>query len=146
MILRLFVLTFFALFVGSCTSNTPNVASLHVHDPGEVMNKTWVWEKTVTPIESISVDDSERYTIRFAENGHLEAKFDCNRGGGTYTLSEGRVSFGPLMSTRMACAEDSLDAVFMKDLQRANSFFLQDGMLFLELPYDSGTMHFRALP
>ena len=146
MILRLFVLTFFALFVGSCTPNTPNVASLHVHDPGEVMNKTWVWEKTVTPIESLSVADSERYTIRFAENGHLEAKFDCNRGGGTYTLSEGRVSFGPLMSTRMACAEDSLDAVFMKDLQRANSFFLQDGMLFLELPYDSGTMHFRALP
>ena len=146
MIIRLFMLISLVLFVTNCTPIAPNAKGLHVHDPAEVVNKSWLWEKTVNPVESLSVADPERYTIRFAENGKLEAKFDCNRGGGTYAISEGRVSFGPLMSTRMACPEDSQDAVFMRDLQRVTSFFLQDGMLFLELPFDSGAMRFRALP
>ncbi len=47
------------------------------------------------------------------------------------------------MSTRMACAPDSLDTVFMRDLQRVVSFFLRNGRLYLELPYDSGTLKFR---
>ena len=31
----------------------------------------------------------------------------------------------------------------MRDLQRVTSFFVEDGTLYLELPYDSGTMRFR---
>jgi hypothetical protein len=38
----------------------------------------------------------------------------------------------------MARPQDSLDSQFMKDLQRVSSFFLQDGNLYLELPFDSG--------
>jgi hypothetical protein len=34
----------------------------------------------------------------------------------------------------------------MRDLQRVTSFFIEDGVLFLELPYDSGTMQFRREP
>lgn len=34
----------------------------------------------------------------------------------------------------------------MRDLQRVVSFFVQDGALYLELPYDSGTMRFREAP
>ena len=39
-----------------------------------------------------------------------------------------------------------LDGPFMRNLQRVTSFFLQDGLLYLELPYDSGTMKFRPAP
>jgi hypothetical protein len=46
----------------------------------------------------------------------------------------------------MACPPDSRATVFMRDLQRAVSFFVQDGKLYLELPMDSGTMRFRAAP
>ena len=67
----------------------------------------------------------------------------CNRGGGDYRISTGKLSFGPLLSTRMACPEDSLDGPFMRDLQRVVSFFVENGMLYLELPMDSGTMKFR---
>ena len=77
-----------------------------------------------------------------APDGKVRARFDCNRGGGAFKISLGKLSFGPLMSTRMACPEDSLDAPFMRDLQRVTSFFTQDGLLYLELPYDSGTMKF----
>jgi hypothetical protein len=34
----------------------------------------------------------------------------------------------------------------MKDLQRAATFFVEKDNLFLELPFDSGTMKFRTSP
>jgi len=115
-------------------------------DPQSLLSKTWQWVSTITPVEKITVTDPERYTIMLTEDGKLQARFDCNRGGGEYEISEGKLSFGPLMSTRMACPEDSLDGPFMRDLQRVASFFLQGGLLYLELPYDSGTMKFRPEP
>jgi len=63
-----------------------------------------------------------------------------------YKISESKLSFGPLMSTRMACPLDTLDAPFMRDLKRVTSFFVEKGNLFLELPFDSGTMKFRSAP
>lgn len=112
-------------------------------DPGLVRNRTWRWVGTITPVEKITVPDPGRYTIRLTDDGKVQARFDCNRGGGAYDISEGKVTFGPLMSTRMACPADSLDGPFMRDLQRVASFFVQDGELYLELPFDSGTMRFR---
>jgi heat shock protein HslJ len=112
-------------------------------DPQSVLNKTWQWMATITPVEKIEVPNPERYTIILKDEGKLQARFDCNRGGGEYKISEGKLSFGPLMSTRMACPPDTLDGTFMRDLQRVTSFFLEDGLLYLELPYDSGTMKFH---
>ena len=79
----------------------------------------------------------------FLAAASLQARFDCNRGGGEFRISPDKLSFGPLISTRMACPEDRLDGTFMRDLQRVTSFFVQDGFLYLELPYGSGTMTFR---
>jgi len=115
-------------------------------DPQSVLNKTWQWVSTITPVEKIMVLNPERYTIVLTDDGKLQARFDCNRGGGEFKISYGKLSFGPLMSTRMACPSDTMDGPFMRDLQRVASFFLQDGLLYLELPYDSGTMKFRQAP
>jgi len=97
----------------------------------------------MTPAETIAVSDPARYTILFLEDGRLQARFDCNRGGGSYVISTGKLSFGPMMSTRMACPPDSLDAAFMRDLQRVGAFFIENGMLYLAFPEDGGTMRFR---
>lgn len=115
-------------------------------DPRLVLNKTWQWESTTTPVEMIDVPNPERYTIFMKDDGKIQARFDCNHGGGNYEISAGKLSFGPLMSTRMACPEDSLEGPFMRDLQRVVSFFIDNGRLYLELPYDSGTMKFRPAP
>jgi len=115
-------------------------------DPQSVLNKTWQWVSIITPVEKLAVSNPERYTIMLTEEGKLQARFDCNRGGGEYEISASKLSFGPLLSTRMACPPDTLDGPFMRDLQRVTSFFVQDGLLYLELPYDSGTMKFRPAP
>ena len=111
-----------------------------------ILGKTWQWEATITPAEEIRAGEPERYTILLGEGGKLLARFDCNRGGGAYEISDGKLAFGPLASTFLACPSDSRATVFMRDLQRAVSFFVQDGKLYLELPMDSGTMRFRPAP
>jgi len=105
---------------------------------------TWQWMSTVTPVESFESVDPARYTITLSSDGTVAAQFDCNRGQGSYEVTENRLSFGLFAATRMACPEDSQDSVFMGQLEEVTTFFMQDGQLFLELPYDSGTMRFRA--
>jgi heat shock protein HslJ len=129
-----------------CASGATSGPSDRSSDPQLILDRTWQWVSTVTPVEKITVADPERYTLYLQEDGRVQARFDCNRGGGAYTLSEGKLSFGPLVSTRMACPEDSLDARFTKDLQEVVSFFIEDGRLYLELPFDSGTMRFQKAP
>jgi heat shock protein HslJ len=115
-------------------------------DPQSVLNKTWQWVSTITSVKKITALEPERYTILLKADGKAQIRFDCDRGGGEVQISPGKLSFGPLMSTRMACPSDTLDGPFMRDLQRVASFFVQDGLLYLELPYDSGTMKFRPAP
>ncbi len=129
-----------------CAAGISNEQPARGKNPQMVVGKTWQWVATVTPVEKIMVAAPERYTILLHEDGNVRVRFDCNNGGGKYTLSEGRISFGPLMSTRMACSPDSQDSPFMRDLQRVSSFFVESGELYLELPMDSGTMRFRQTP
>jgi len=131
------------LVLGCAGSGQVADSAVRSRDPQSVVGKTWQWVKTVTPVEKIDVNQPERYTLKFDAKGRLQAKFDCNRGGGGYQISEGKLSFGPLMATRMACPEDSLDHLFMKHLADVNSFFVEGDSLYLELPVDSGTMHFK---
>jgi heat shock protein HslJ len=143
--MRILLMALLGMVIVGCgaTSGLPDEKG-HSTNPRSVLNKTWQWVSTITPVEKIAVPNPERYTIMLTEEGTLQARFDCNRGGGEFKISPGKLSFGPLMSTRMACPEDSLDGPFMRDLQRVTSFFVQDGFLYLELPYDSGTMKFRS--
>jgi len=129
-----------------CAASVPSGSKIRSTDPQLVLGKTWQWEATLTPVEKIMVANPERYTILLKADGKAQVRFDCNRGGGDYKSSEGKLSFGPLMSTRMACPPDTQDAPFMRDLQRVVSFFVEGGNLYLELPYDSGTMRFRPAP
>jgi len=139
-------MVFVCAAVIGCNGNAPSVQNERSKDPQAVLNKTWQWESTITPAEKINVPAPERYTILLTDGSNLKAKFDCNGGGGNYEISEGKLTFGPMMSTRMACPEDTLDAPFMRDLQRVTSFFVEEGFLYLELPMDSGTMKFKAAP
>jgi len=59
----------------------------------------WQWVATITPAETVAVADPERYTILLRADGKVQARFDCHRGGGGYTIADGALSFGPLIST-----------------------------------------------
>ena len=102
--------------LAACRNEDASESSTSAVAPNEttaVVGTLWQWRGTVTPAERIDVSEPARYTLRFTADGNAEIQFDCNRGRGSYELEGNRLSFGPLMSTRMACAPDSQDALFM---------------------------------
>ena len=143
---RMIMKVFVGLALVGCAIGQSGNQSVRNRDQQMVVGKTWQWVSTITPAERITVANPARYTILLRPDGKAQVRFDCNRGGGDFKITEGHLSFGPLISTRMACPPDSLNAPFMRDLQRVVSFYIEGDFLYLELPYDSGTMKFQPVP
>ena len=120
--------------------NAPSQSNL----PVGVVDLTWQWVSLTTPVEQVSVNGPERYTIRFERTGRAAVRADCNRGATSYAVNANRqILLKPVTLTRMMCPPGSLSDRFVQELSRGFSYFLKDGELFLDLPIDSGTMRFR---
>jgi heat shock protein HslJ len=143
---RLAPLVALGLALAACAAAPSGGEPARTGSPGAATGKLWQWERTVTPVETIGSTAPERYTLELGADGRAAIRADCNRGSGSYRIGEGTIAFGPIATTRMACAPGSLDARYLRDLQLATSFFVERGKLFVELPYDSGTLHFRRAP
>jgi heat shock protein HslJ len=112
--------------------------------PAEMVDVTWEWVSFTTPVEEIAIDAPERYTMEFAKDGNVSLRADCNRGMASYTAGgDGKLTFGGIALTRAMCPQGSLSNRFVREVERASTYFLRDGDLFLELPVDSGTLRFR---
>jgi heat shock protein HslJ len=144
---RIAILAVAALAVFGCTKNTQQGidSTVPATNSGDesVVGVRWMWVSTLTPVERIEVTEPENYTLRLLPDGRAEVRFDCNRGGGNYTIEGNALSLGPLASTRKACPDGSQDALFQRHLENVSSWFLMDDDLFLEMPMDSGTMRFK---
>jgi heat shock protein HslJ len=71
-------------------------------------------------------------TLRL-DGGHASGSGGCNRFAGSYALEQGRLSFEPLASTRMACEPAVLQAEsdFFSALERTVHASLANGELVL---------------
>jgi heat shock protein HslJ len=143
---RLAPLAVLGLVLAGCAAAPPGGAPERTHSPDAATGKLWQWERTVTPVETVGSTAPERYTLELGPDGRAAIRADCNRGTGSCKIGEGTIAFGPIATTMMACPPGSLDTRYLRDLQRATSFFVEGGKLYVELPYDSGTLHFRRAP
>lgn len=143
---RIFMLILSAVMLAGCAVSAFSVPATGTTDPGAALDRTWQWQSTQTAGEKIAPKNPERYTLRMSGEGRLQASFDCNSGGGSYQISAGKLSFGPMFSTRMACGSDSLDIQFMRDLGRVDAFYVEAGQLYLRLKGEGGSMRFQLQP
>ena len=75
-----------------------------VTGPSDLVGDAW-------RLESMELDDAaafvpadpSRFTVEFNEDGTLGVTADCNQCGGSYTLTDGRLTAGPLVCTLIAC-------------------------------------------
>ena len=111
---------------------------------GELTGTTWQWVETTTPVEQITVDNPQNYTILFNEDSSANIKADCNNVGATYTADGGSITIELGPSTRAACPEGSLDQAYLSELSNAAIYFFENGELFMDLMADGGTMRFQA--
>lgn len=124
----------------------PATAPADDDQSAELIGVTWQWVQTEYGDGSVEVAaDPSRYTLFFDEAGQVAVKFDCNGGGGSYTLDGSSLTFGALISTLMACPEGSQDSIFGKDLAEVYSYVIEDGRLYLSLKLDSGIMEFERV-
>jgi heat shock protein HslJ len=112
--------------------------------PPDVLGATWEWVGFVSPVEQLTVDAASRYTVSFDGAGRVSVQADCNRGSGGYSvMTDRRITLDAIALTKMACPPGSLSGRFVGLLERVNSWFVQNGPFFMELPVDSGTLRFR---
>ncbi|MFO7678972.1 MAG: META domain-containing protein [Chloroflexota bacterium] len=111
--------------------------------PQDVLDTTWQWVGFSNPATGPEdIPNPENYLLQLEADGRFLIQADCNSGSGIYSVEGGSISFvlGPL--TRAFCGEASLDAQFLQYLEAAVIWFTQDGDLYFDLKFDSGTMQF----
>lgn len=90
-------------------------------------------------------DQPEHYTAEFLDDGTLLVRADCNRGRADFTTAGDRtLQVSPIATTMAACPEGSIGNEFVQALGNSGSYFFQDGNLFVDLAFDSGTIQFSA--
>lgn len=84
-------------------------------------------------------------TIEFKANGEVGGSGGCNSYGGTYTVEEGRLVLSEIVSTLMACADQTVteqEVAYLAALQAAGRFAIADGMLTIWYDSESSTLTF----
>lgn len=99
----------------------------------------------------VAGDESARpITLQFdAAKKHASGFSGCNRFGGSYVLDHNQLSFGPLMSTKMACmdnARNKTEQVFLDALSRSDSFVFEHDTLTLYDAHAAQLLRFHAMP
>ena len=125
------------LLLAGCTSAsspaTPAAAS--------IVGPVWVAED----IAGGAAGGEAPITLQLGTDGRVNGRGGCNGYGGAYTLTGDALSFGPMMSTKMACAPALMDReqrYFTALAQTAHYAVADDGALLLTTA-DGKTIRFR---
>lgn len=89
---------------------------------------SWQGERFIQTLSNSAV------TAEFA-NGRISGYGGCNGFGGTYTQEGENLTFGPLVRTLRACADDAVTAqesAYLQALEQVRSFKLERGVLQLK--------------
>jgi heat shock protein HslJ len=127
---RVLVLFACALFHPGCSDE--------VTGPSDLEGGTWrLQSMALDGADAFVPEDRSRFTIEFGADGNLGVRADCNVCGGSYTLSGGRMTVGPMACTLVACPTNR-GQEFATLIQGTTSVELEDGEL--EIESDGGTL------
>ncbi|NJL49048.1 MAG: META domain-containing protein [Leptolyngbyaceae cyanobacterium SM2_5_2] len=125
------------------TTATACVMPVDVESETKLIDNVWELQQIqFNDGKLLEANPPENYTIDFSPNGEVFVQADCNRAVGSFTLEDGIVSITMGPTTLAACPEGSIGTEFLQSLNNANLYFFQDGDLFVDLAFDSGTMQF----
>ncbi len=108
----------------------------------EIANILWKWQELVTPVEQITIDSPDNYTVKFKEDGLVDISADCNVGSGTYELDGSNISINVTATTLALCDEGSYGDLFFRSLDNVAIYFMDGENLMMDQVADAGTMRF----
>jgi heat shock protein HslJ len=110
---------------------------------GGLIGGTWQMTRAVHGNDAPVVPkDPSHYTVQFVEDGTLLLLADCNHGHGSFTADPPRVHIGPAAVSSMMCPPGSLDTIFLRGLNAAATFEINDGELHLTTKDGTTTLTF----
>ena len=85
--------------------------------------------------------------INFAKEWSVSGSGGCNSYGGTYTLDNGKIKFGPIRSTKMGCAQEinKQEMLFFEILDKAANYKMSKGNLTLSDGAGANALNFVSL-
>ena len=98
-----------------------------------LVGTTWTLT-TITSGDAVSsVLMGTDVTAEFTADGTVSGSAGCNRYNGSYTWAGDQLSFSPLASTKMACADDVMaqENAFLTSMQEVASFAIEGSQLTL---------------
>jgi len=109
--------------VGLVLSRAQAADSSTAPAPATTLTGSWVLED----LGGTGVIDDARATLEFREPGRVAGRGSCNQFSGPVTVNGPAISFGPLVSTKMACPEAVMDQEtrYFQALQDAERWSLQ---------------------
>jgi heat shock protein HslJ len=110
----------------------------------ELQGVVWQWQGSLYNDDSEATpDDPSMYTVEFADDGTAAIQADCNSVRAEYEAGDGELSIVLGPTTLVACEEGSLSDQFLRDLEGAAIYFFDDeGLLRIDIMFDTGTMTF----
>jgi heat shock protein HslJ len=121
------------------TATVPNPASLS-GTRWELVEIAYNNDKILRPMRG------EKATLTFLFDTQVTGSAGINRFNGIFKSTADRaLAFGGLASTRAANPPGFIADQYLKDLESANRYRFDKGMLILQLPVDTGVMKFRRI-
>lgn len=132
------------------TNGNPTAVEVRVDLADQMAGDETQLTNTVWQLEQIQYNDDKllesaslgAYTIEFMENGQLSIRADCNQALGSFTEEGGSLSIALGPTTLAACPSESIGQEYLQALQNADTYFFQEGDLFIDIRLDTGTMRF----
>lgn len=134
-------LLFLTALLAACTPDTADDAT--GADDLTLVGPTWEWQISRMGDDSeVTPDDPAKYTASFADDGTVHVVADCNTANGDYESEGGSLTIGPLATTLAMCPPESESDEYLRQLQSAASYIIEDGRLHVAMIMDSGIMEF----
>jgi hypothetical protein len=137
-----------ALIVAPVIAYDPELPSM----PASVIGAQWRWVSLTTPAGLENAPEAEGCcTVEFSRArrnapASVSVQTGCNNGGASYLVSGNRgIAVGPMGQTLLGCPGRRGDKL-IRLVGAARSYFLKDGDLFLEIPFNKGVLRFERCP
>lgn len=102
----------------------------------------WEWLGNLTPTETMTVEQPEKYLLKLNSDGWFEVQTDCNRGEGMYETDDQRIAMAVVRLTDAPCPPGSHHDLYLKSLESAGSFRMIGEKLYFDMKNEAKTMVF----
>jgi len=110
-----------------------------------LMNRNWIWKGTQYDIENTAFARSnERYMLIFDKKDKFQLLAACGKLSGTYTFSGRSLDMELNRNWFSGCRKDKVLKMFLEDLVRAQTAYLEDATLQIALAGSEGIMYFES--